>query len=210
MNQRMRVQLAACVVFVLACTARAWQATPQPFSADMTTIVAKGEQATGKFYFSPPKSRMDMNARGRDVILINDSQTQTGFVLMPQQHIYMEMHAGQSSPMAPSMPKVETNFDPNNPCAARTDTTCKKLGAETLNGRSCDKWEFTNKNGQTTTAWIDQKLRFPIKTVNADGASVSSAISRTERRQRPCSTYRPDIISSRCLRGWAAAFRTKP
>lgn len=173
MKLRMRVQLVACVVVVLAVSsARAWQITPQPFSADMTSSVAKGEQATGKFYFSPPKTRMDMSSRGRDVIVINDNKTQTGIVLMPQQHMYMETHAGQSNPMTQRTPKIDTNFDPTNPCAARPDVACKKVGTETVNGRSCDKWEFTDKKGGTTTSWFDQKLHFPIKTVNADGASV--------------------------------------
>jgi outer membrane lipoprotein-sorting protein len=173
MNQRMHVRLAVCAVIVLAVSsARAWQVTPQPFSADMTTTVAKGEQATGKFYFSPPKSRIDMSARGHDVIMISDSKSQTGLILMPQQHMYMETHAGQNSPMAPRSPKIDTNFDPSNPCAARPDVTCKKVATETVNGRSCDKWEFTDKKGATTTSWIDQKLHFPVKTVNADGSSV--------------------------------------
>jgi outer membrane lipoprotein-sorting protein len=173
MKQSMRVQLAAGVVFFLALSsARAWQVTPQPFSADMTTNVAKGEHSTGKFYFSPPKSRIEMTVRGHEGIVISDSKTQTIYTLMPQQHMYMEAHAGQGSPMAPSLPKVDANFDPNNPCAARPDVTCKKVGTETLNGRSCDKWELTNKTGGTATTWIDQKLHFPIKTVNADGTSV--------------------------------------
>jgi hypothetical protein len=173
MKQRMRVRLAAFIVMVLGISsARAWQVTPQPFSADLATTVANGEHASGKFYFSAPKSRIDMSARGREVILINDSKTQSNLVLMPQQHMYMEMRAGQSSPMAPSMPKVDTSFDPSNPCAARPDVTCKKIGPETMNGRSCDKWEFTDKSGRMTTAWVDQKLHFPIKTVNPDGAAM--------------------------------------
>lgn len=172
MQQVTRVSFAVCVFVLAVSSARAWQAMPQPFSADMVTNVAKGEQATGKFYFSPPKTRMDMNARGRDVTVISDSKTQIGYILMPQQHMYMESHGSQSSPMAPRIPEVDTNFDPNNPCASRPDVTCKKSGTETVNGRVCDKWEFTNKNGATTTSWIDQKLHFPIKTRNADGASV--------------------------------------
>jgi hypothetical protein len=169
----MRVQLAACIVFVLAVSsARGWQVTPQPFSADMSTTITKGGQATGKFYFSPPKSRMDMNFQGHDAIVISDSKEQTAIVLMPQQHMYMETHAGENSPMGPRVPRIETSFDPSNPCAERPDVTCKKLGTETVNGRSCDKWEFTDKSGKVTTRWIDQKLHFPIKTVNSDGTSV--------------------------------------
>ena len=45
---------------------------------------------------------------------------------------------------------------------------CKKLGTETVNGRTCDKWEVTQKSGKTETFWIDQKLHFPIKMINGD------------------------------------------
>lgn len=161
------------LVLVMAVAAYAWQMTPQPFSSDMAVTTKTGEKMPGKFYFSPPKLRMDMSSRGHDVAVITDGKTQTSYIIMSEQHMYMEMHAGQSSPMMPSIPKVDTSIDPKNPCAARTDATCKKVGTETVNGRTCDKWEFTDKktNG-VTTSWIDQKLMFPIKTVNADGTAV--------------------------------------
>jgi outer membrane lipoprotein-sorting protein len=171
MKQVTRVCFAIFVLVLAVSSGRAWQMMPQPFSADMSTV-AKGERVTGKFYFSPPKSRIDMSVHGRDSSVITDAKTQTSQIMMHQQHMYMEMHGGQSSPMAPSMPKIETNFDPSNPCAARPDVTCKKGGTETVNGRVCDKWEFTDKKGATTTTWIDQKLHFPIKTQNPDGTSV--------------------------------------
>lgn len=171
MKQGVRIGFAVSVVVLTVSLARAWQ-MPQPFSADMSTTVAKGEKATGKFYFSPPKTRIDMNSRGRDVIMITDSKTQINHILMPQQHMYMEMRAGQNSPMAPRLPKVDTAIDPSNPCSARPDVTCKKVGTETVNGRVCDKWEMTEKKTGTATTWIDQKLHFPLKTVNADGATV--------------------------------------
>lgn len=47
--------------------------------------------------------------------------------------------------------------------------TCKKVGTETVNGRLCDKWVMTDKHGATTTAWIDQKLFYPIKTQTSSG-----------------------------------------
>jgi outer membrane lipoprotein-sorting protein len=172
MKRFMRASLAVCVLGLIVSTAHAWQMAPQPFSADMTTATAKGEKVPGKFYFAPPKMRMDMSTRGHESAIITDSKTQTSDILMPEQHMYMEMRAGQAAPMAPNVPKFDTSLDPSNPCAARTDVTCKKVGTESLNGRTCDKWEFTDKKGATTTTWIDQRLHFPIKTINSDGSSV--------------------------------------
>jgi outer membrane lipoprotein-sorting protein len=169
MKKFMRAGLGA-LVLVVAVSAHAWQMTPQPFSSDMAITTKTGEKVTGKFYFSPPKQRMDMSTQGRDVIMITDAKTQTSDILMVQQHMYIETHGGQASPMAANMPKIDTNLDPSNPCAARADATCKKVGSETMNGRMCDKWEFTDNKKGTTNAWIDQKLHFPIKAQNSDGS----------------------------------------
>lgn len=160
-------------VLVLVVLAHAWQMlTPLPFSSDMAITTKNGQKINGKFYFAPPKQRMDMSTQGHDVTLITDAKTQTSDMVMPQQHMYFESH-GQAAPLgSASMPKIETNMDPSNPCATRTDVTCKKLGPDTVNGRLCDKWEFTDKKGSTTNAWIDQKLHFPIKAQNSDGSVV--------------------------------------
>ena len=172
MKRVMRASFAVCVLCLAVSSAQAWQAMPQPFSSDLAVTPKSGEKVTGKFYFSPPKTRMDMTARGHDMSVISDSSTQVGYVLMHQQHMYMETHAGQAGPMTASLPKFETSFDASNPCAGRADLTCKKVGTESVNGRSCDKWEFTDKKNGTSTVWVDQKLNFPIRSQNADGSAV--------------------------------------
>jgi len=56
-----------------------------------------------------------------------------------------------------------------NPCANEEGVTCKKVGEETVNGRDCDKWEFTSKDASNNrTAWIDKKLHIPVRSVSAD------------------------------------------
>lgn len=40
---------------------------------------------------------------------------------------------------------------------------------KTVSGRSTDKWLFKNKkNGNTTTAWLDKKIHFPIRTTTSE------------------------------------------
>jgi len=80
----------------------------------------------------------------------------------------MEFSTEQSGPMTQKMPKFEDMFKGSDPCAGREDVTCKKLGTESINGRTCDKWEVTPKTGKPETFWIDQKLHFPIKMINGD------------------------------------------
>lgn len=173
MKHRTFLNLAGSLVMAMATSAVfAFQAS-QPFSADYTTASADGNMhMTGKIHFSPPKMRMDVASAGEqggpmggNMSMIVDSSTQTSYMLVPQHRMYMEFHGDKNSSLMPRMPRVETTADP---CAARQDAVCKKLGTETVNGRTCDKWELTEKSGNTETYWIDQKLHFPIKTQAGD------------------------------------------
>jgi hypothetical protein len=82
--------------------------------------------------------------------------------------MYMEFPMDQNSPMTQRMPKFSDMLKGSDPCSGREGTTCKKLETETVNDRSCDKWEITEKSGKTETLWMDQKLHFPIKSVVGD------------------------------------------
>jgi Domain of unknown function (DUF4412) len=105
MKHRMHMKLAVCVLLVFALPSLYAQ-MPQPFSADMTTSMSNGQKMTGKWYFSPPKMRMDMTSMpeshgqspfGGNMSMIIDGTTQTSYMLMPQQQMYMEFK-GSSRP----------------------------------------------------------------------------------------------------------------
>ena len=169
MKQTAYVKLTIAIVLVLAVSS-AWAQMPQPFSADMAITPRTGEKMTGKIYFSPPKNRMDMNTRQGSVSTINDSSTQTMYTIMHDQKMYMEYHLDQMpAMMRQQQAATPKSFDPAHPCGA--EMKCQKVGTETVNGRSCDKWVMTNKNGATTTAWIDQKLLYPVKTIASEGST---------------------------------------
>jgi hypothetical protein len=144
-----------------------------PFSADMA-ITARQQRGmvNGKLYAGEGKWRMDMEMQGQQAIMIFDAASQVGYMLMPAQKMYMEVHADRPG-MGPQMPKAKP-MDPTNPCAAEADMTCTKVGKETVNGRSTERWEITSKkdSGNSYTAWIDDKLHFPIKTASSAGDSM--------------------------------------
>jgi outer membrane lipoprotein-sorting protein len=163
------VKLTLCIALVVGVSgAIAGQtAMPQPFSADFTTTSATGgEMNSGKIYFSLPKMRMESSTKGQESIIIMDQSIQTVYILMPKQRMYIESRTDQQNPMMRQGPKAPTSFDPSHPCGA--NEKCEKAGTETVNGRVCDKWVTTGAKG-TSTAWIDQKLSFPIKTQSAAG-----------------------------------------
>jgi outer membrane lipoprotein-sorting protein len=181
-------RLTVCVLLLVSVACVQAQ-RPQPFSADIAVSSPRGNNVTGKIYMALPKSRMDVTSRGQSMSMITDASTQTTYMIMHQQRIYMEMHANQANPMAGSMPRIDAPFDPQHPCS--TDMTCKKAGTETVNGRVCDKWVTTQKDGKTSTAWIDQRLFFPVKSLSAEGDSME--LSNIKEGAPPASTFQvPD------------------
>lgn len=143
---------------------------PQQFSADMKMHSSRGMDMTGKFYFGGKKIRMDMNSpRGQMYNIIN-SETQTADMVMPEQKMYMEMKGMGRGPGG-SVMKDLRSYDPNDPCKSISGHACKKAGTDTVDGRTCDKWEITDtKSGETSTVCVDQKLHFPIKTTTGDSS----------------------------------------
>ena len=156
-NHRTRkIGLSVILVLLLGSIAAVAQMGLTPFSADMSVKSKQGHDMTGKVYFSGSKMRMDMNGEGHEMAMIHDMPNKVSYMLMPQQKMYMEMRAGQNMMRrGPKIPDLKS-YDPDHPCANQPDTTCEKVGSETVNGRSTDKWIFKNtKNGETTTAWVD-------------------------------------------------------
>lgn len=121
-------------------------------------------------YFTSGHMRMDMQGSSRGAaIMITNTATQTTDMLMPQQHMYMEFKADQTAMRRPGMmPSIKPLSDPGNPCAGDSGATCKKVGVEEVNGRTCDHWQVTHKDGSVSNVWVDQKLHFPIKSVSPD------------------------------------------
>jgi uncharacterized protein DUF4412 len=168
---RLFAGLAICVL-ILSLTHAAPAQQPQPFSADMSTASADdGMNMKGKFHFSAPKIRMDIleagggrrgehGGPGKMSMIVDGAQKKT-YMLMPDQQMYMEFSADDNNPMRQRMPKVDDYR--SDPCSTRDYASCKKVGTEAVNGRTCDKWEAVEKSGEKHTFWIDQKLHFPIK-----------------------------------------------
>jgi len=139
----------------------------------MTIKSHGGHDMNGKVYFNGSKMRMDMTGGGHNMAMIHDMPGKVSYMLMPEQKMYMEMRAGQNMMQrGPKMPDLKS-YDPEHPCASEPDMICEKAGSETVNGRSTDKWIFKHKNNsEMTTAWVDKKLHFPVKTMGSDGSEM--------------------------------------
>jgi len=172
---RTHFALVLAVLLLLGMT-QLYAQTPQPFSADFVTTTPQAQKMAGKWYVAMPKMRLDITSMpqqgpaGGAMSMIADTATQTVYMLIPQQQMYMEFRGdNQQSPELRDMLHFKGGSDP---CANDPEKTCKKLGTETVNGRSCDKWEITDKNSKKSTTWLDQKLHFPVKFQGSDGTMM--------------------------------------
>jgi outer membrane lipoprotein-sorting protein len=159
------------IVFAILTACAFAQAPAMPsFSADMTMAGSRMPEPTkGKIFFDKGSMRMDMTTQRGDVSIIRDNSAKTSYTLMHERKMYMEMKDG-ARPMGrgPRPPDVKA-YDAANPCAGEEGVTCKKVGDEAMNGRDCEKWEFTSTDAsKNKTVWIDKKLHIPVKTVSAD------------------------------------------
>ena len=183
-------RLSIAFAILTACAFAQAPGLPQ-FSADMSmTSQRNPDGAKGKFYFDKGNTRMDMSMQGRDISVIRDNSAKTSYTLMHEQKMYMEMKDGQR-PMGrgPRMPDVQTYGE--NPCANEEGVACKKVGEETVNGRECDKWEFTSADPQKSrTAWVDKKLHFPVRIV-----STGSTVDFTNIKEGPQDKSRFEVPS---------------
>ncbi len=168
----MRTRIAVISALILVVVAVPSVLAQQPFSADLRMTMGESMNMDGKVFFSGQKIRMEMKMPRGLTITIVDPAKQTTYMLVPEQKMYLEMNAAtMQRRRAPELKPL----DINNPCANAPNTTCKKIGTDTVNGRACDKWEFTT-SGHVSTFWIDQKLHFPIKTVTENSSMELTSI----------------------------------
>lgn len=164
---RTNARLLSFVACLLAATSLLAQTE---FSADAVNIDKDGKSThTSKMIFGKDKLRIeggDPSARGNGIVLINLT-THISTVLMPQQHMYMEVPAqGKEMQQTFSLFRIG---DVANACEEwlkiepNKGGTCRRVGNETVNGRNTVKYETTNAKGETTQVWIDPKLSFPVK-----------------------------------------------
>ena len=181
MKQHLRTLPAIITALLLSSLGSAQAPKLTPFSADtqVTSERAGGRDMTGKIYVDEDHMRWESQggAGGDTGIMIINFATGITDVIMPEQKVYKEFGADQ--PRRRGLPVLTDPFYPNNPCANQPDNTCKKIGVETVNGRTCDHWEVTHQ-GEVANMWIDQKIHYPIKTVTKDSTITLTNIKEGE------------------------------
>lgn len=166
----------------------------RPFSADMeenaTDLAGNMRDIKGKMYVSRPLLRMDMQQPGHPlIILLVNTATKTTDMLYPEQHKYMEIKANPKNPMEHGN-GVATEIAAlrSNPCAEGKDATCKNIGTEQVNGRTCEHWQIIDNKGKVIgDVWLDKSLRIGIKSVSERGTRQLTNIKEGE---QPASLFK--------------------
>jgi len=130
------------------------------FTATMVTK-AGGVEIPGKIYVKENKVRNEVQAGGQTSIHILRPDKKVVWIIMPQQKAYVEM------------PITHTAQQKMLPLTEDQKAKMKKVGTETINGYTCDKYETTmshqGKPMQVFT-WVATDLGVPIKIVSEDGS----------------------------------------
>jgi len=144
------------------------------FSAEVVDSHKQGTTSESKIYFSKDKIRFDSRDANSPGAFIMNLSNQSMTILMPQQHMYMEMPADAQEQR--NMFSFFKTSDVENACgdwlklANNKGGSCHKLGNETVNSRNTVKYEGTNSKGEASQVWLDPTLRFPVKWQGTSGS----------------------------------------
>jgi len=172
--------LARCLIFLTLICVTSPLVFSQDFSAEMFDL-RPGRTDGVKIFVEGSKVRMEPQGKGnKDTqIMIWDTAGQNSYVLVPARHGYMEIGSSMLQrainlwrpadveDACPDWLKVSQHLGPGEKSA-----TCRKVGDDTVNGRSAVKYEGSSGDGKKGEVWIDVKVRFLVKVVSPDGGGM--------------------------------------
>jgi hypothetical protein len=152
MKKLLSLTLCSLGFAVAAMSAAGPASAGDEFSAEVVQRGPDGAMSSGKIYKGGKRTRTEMSHQGQQLVRITDEGRGVEWVLFPEQKKYMERQlTGQGAGERPSA---------ENPCAGMPGVKCRKLGEESVGGRTAVKWEMTvTHQGKlvTATQWIDKE-----------------------------------------------------
>jgi len=156
------------VTLLLACTGGAW-AADRDFSATIVTE-SEGNVTTSKICTSGMKSRMEVLGKKDNAIVIGRRDKNVSWMVMPAQHMYMEMPFRQDT--ATRLNEPDAKVDKKLVGSDKVDGhPCKKYHVTTTIDKKKDSgysWEasdlgnmmvkYQTEDGKMTTTWKDIKF----------------------------------------------------
>ena len=160
----MKINLIKSLTMVLilfmffACTPTT--ATVENFTADMTQRIGE-DILEGKIYVKGNKYRMDINEQGSELSIIVDHESGKQKILIHSRKFAEELWNNSERSLS------------NNPFEsfyyALEKYSSKEIGSEVINGYNCKKIEIYVADRKLLTAWVANKLNWPIKILTEIG-----------------------------------------
>lgn len=139
---------------------------PRQYTAEIESQVG-GMATPMKLYVDGQKSRMELTTQGMQTAVISRVDRKVVYNLMPLQKKYMEM------------PMSEEQARQADPTAIGANAQWEKLGTETINGQSCNKYKVTATSPTDPAAKTVSLFDFnastndPVRvTVDAEGQQI--------------------------------------
>jgi len=149
--------------------------TAQYKSENVRSLGGETETLTGKIWVSEGRVRSETLDEGHVMAIIFDPAKHNTFMLVPDQGFYQNVskrfYEDINKPrpriinydLIPGGPADILIYDVQNPCAHQEGIVCMRTGSDTVAGRSCDTWQFTDGDGTKWTECIDAGLAIVIK-----------------------------------------------
>lgn len=176
------------IAFVSVSASAAGLGNTKQFAVEMKMTSAMGatdgESAMARYYVGKDRIRMEVSMQGMEGgggnIAVFDGDKVTMYMLIPQMKQYMKQ-VGTSDDYMDEGPGLifGSPDDADHPCQADADTTCEKIGSDTVLGRSADKYLVKDiEDGVPTESvmWLDRELLFPVKIEADDGLMEATSV----------------------------------
>ncbi len=125
------------------------------FSASYDQKTTQGREVyQGKVSLKDELFRMEMTYQGQAMIIIHNAAGT--YTVMPSE--------GMAMKISQLRPGQRTVRGAGNYAAYLNQQHAEKTGSETIDGRACDIYRYTDsETGELTTAWVWKEKMFPIK-----------------------------------------------
>jgi hypothetical protein len=126
------------------------------FSADLVLKDRDAQKITGRIFVQDDKIRQEILEEGEKQVMIFRPDIGVIWLVTPEEEMYMEM------PYQSDNKRFER-------WSAERESNAKLIGAETISGFSCKKYE-TEEEGEKTYFWVSDKVPLPLKVQYKDGS----------------------------------------
>jgi hypothetical protein len=149
------------------------------FTAALVTSGADGRVTAppGKISVADTRVRLDTPEANGGFFLV-DGAAGAAYLVLPMQRIYLDVK--QSSPLT----RIFIPLAPGDACRqwqamarifGAADQACRRLGADSINGRNSTKYEAVSPEGRRSYRWIDDALNFVTRLEEVGGDTVTVA-----------------------------------